>query len=310
MESFDTTRPNVQKPILKWVGGKTQLLETILRKIPSSMNNYFEPFLGGGSVLLAVLTYQKQNSINIKKKIYANDSNKGLINVFKAIQNDHEKLYEAISSYVFIYDSLTGTTINRNPSNIEEARSSKESYYFWVRQRFNQFVLDPNVTSIEHAAMFLFLNKTGFRGMYREGPKGFNVPYGHYKKTPTIAELVDLKNISDLIQPVIFSCVDFEQFMIPIKRGDFVYLDPPYAPECSTSFVKYNEDGFNMETHNRLFDIIKKIHNRKIKFLMNNAKVNLVMDNFQDCNCDDVIARRAIHSKNPGSTTVEMIVYN
>ena len=310
MESLDSTRLNVQKPFLKWVGGKTQILETILRKIPKNMNNYFEPFLGGGSVLLAVLTYQKENSINIKKKIYANDSNIGLINVFKAIQKDHMMLYEAISSYVTIYDSLTGTTVNRSPANIEEARSSKESYYFWVRQRFNEFTLDSNTTSLEHAAMFLFLNKTGFRGMYREGPKGFNVPYGHYRKTPKIADPVDLKNISDLIQPVIFSSMDFEQFMLTVKKGDFVYLDPPYAPECPTSFVKYNEDGFNMDTHTRLFDTIKRIHNKKVKFLMNNAKVDLVIDNFQDCHCDDVIARRAIHSKNPGSTTVEMIVYN
>ena len=84
MSSFDSTKLNVTKPFLKWVGGKTQILENILKKLPVSFNNYYEPFLGGGSVLLALLTFQKEGKITIKKKIFANDSNKGLINLFKA----------------------------------------------------------------------------------------------------------------------------------------------------------------------------------------------------------------------------------
>ncbi len=310
MTSLDSTKTNVTKPFLKWVGGKTQILESILTKIPKSINTYHEPFLGGGSVLFALLSLQKEGKVTIKKKIFANDSNKGVINLFKAIQQDHNKFLECISSYVSIYDSLTGTIINRSPSTLEEARTSKESYYYWIRQRFNEFELDPTFTSFEYAAMFLFLNKTGFRGMYRVGPKGFNVPYGHYLKTPTIADSQHIQIVSELIQPVTFTCQDFEQTMIGVKKGDFVYLDPPYAPEAPTSFVKYNEDGFNLDTHMRLFECIKNINKKKIKFLMNNAKVDLVIDNFQECNCSEIIARRSIHSKNPASTTTEIIVYN
>ena len=310
MSSFDSTKLNVTKPFLKWVGGKTQILENILKKLPVSINNYYEPFLGGGSVLLALLTFQKEGKITIKKKIFANDSNKGLINLFKAIQQDHNKFFECISSYITIYDSLSGTIINRNPSTLDEARTSKESYYYWIRNRFNEFDLDSTYTSFEYAAMFLFLNKTGFRGMYRVGPKGFNVPYGHYLKTPTIADFQHIQTVSELIQPVIFTCQDFEQTLIGVKKGDFVYLDPPYAPEAPTSFVKYNEDGFNLETHMRLFETVKNINKKKIKFLMNNAKVDLVTDSFQDCNFSEIVARRSINSKNPASTATEIIVYN
>ena len=306
----NNTKITVQKPCLKWVGGKTQILEAVMAKFPATMNNYHEIFLGGGSVLLAALTFQKEGKLKIKKKIYASDTNKGLINVYNAIQKNHAEVYDCISKHVEAYDSLTGNVVNRKPSTLEEAQSSKESYYFWVRQQFNEFVLDSAPPSAQHAAMFLFLNKTGFRGMYREGPKGFNVPYGHYKKTPTIVTQDDLRNISDLIQPVVFVCQDFAQSMAATKKGDFVYLDPPYAPENTTSFVKYNADGFDLDTHNRLFEHVKKINSKKIQFLMNNARVDLVLTNFSDCQCDDIVARRAINSKNPGSTTTEVIVSN
>jgi DNA adenine methylase len=93
-----------------------------------------------------------------------------------------------------------------------------------------------------------------------------------------------------------------------VKDADFVYLDPPYAPENSKSFVGYVADGFNLETHKLLFDEIKKFRN--IKFVMSNAKVDLVTNNFKEYNCDDIIARRAINSKKPGSTTTEVIIYN
>ena len=307
--SNSSSKLNVQKPCLKWVGGKTQILGPVISKFPNVMNNYHEIFLGGGSVLLALLSLQKEGKIKIRKKIYANDSNKGLINVFKSIQQDPSKLYECISSYVSIYDKIIGNIINRKPDNMEEAQSSKESYYFWLRNRFNEFVIDKNITSIEHAAMFMFLNKTGFRGMYREGPKGFNVPFGHYKTTPTIVTQEDLMNISELIKNVIFTCQDFEDSMAIVKKGDFVYLDPPYVPENASSFVKYNVDGFNFDTHKRLFHNVHKIRNKGSKFVLNNANVELVNEEFKDFTSEVLETKRAINCKNPGSTTTEIIIY-
>ena len=154
----------------------------------------------------------------------------------------------------------------------------------------------------------MFINKTCFRGMYREGPNGYNVPYGHYKKTPTIISETDLNYISELIKDVEFKNCSFTESIKNVKDGDFVYLDPPYAPENSNSFVGYVADGFDLDTHKLLFNEIKKIKN--VKFAMSNAKVDLVMDNFKDYNCDDIVARRAINAKKPGSKTTEVIIYN
>jgi DNA adenine methylase len=262
-----------QKPFLKWVGGKTQILPRILEKIPKEMTNYHEPFLGGGSVLFGVLTLQHQNKIKIHKKVYAYDINKKLINLYKNIQNNKDELYTQTKSYVDEYDSITGTDVNRKPTTLEEGKTSKESYYYWIRQKFNN---GKDCSTVECSALFLFLNKTCFRGMYREGPNGYNVPYGHYKKTPTIINKPEIDAIHELIKDVIFVQSDFLSSFKNIKEGDFVYLDPPYAPETNTSFVKYTADGFDVEQHKILFSEIKKFDEKNIKFVMSNAKVRTV----------------------------------
>jgi DNA adenine methylase len=294
----------IQKPFLKWVGGKTQIIKTILQKIPPEMNNYHELFLGGGSVLLAVLSLQQQKQIKIKKKIYAYDINLVLINVYKHVQNNKDELYKYITLYLNEYDGIKGSVINRKPDTIEQAKTSKESYYYWIRNKYNN--MDKN--TIECSALFMFINKTCFRGMYREGPNGYNIPYGHYKKTPTVITESELNYISELIKDVEFIHSDFSSSIKNVKKGDFVYLDPPYAPENDKSFVGYVADGFGLKMHNSLFDSIKKLKN--VKFVMSNAKVELVTDNFKEYNCEDIIARRAINSKKPGSTTTEVIIYN
>jgi DNA adenine methylase len=300
------TESKIQKPFLKWVGGKTQIINKIIEKIPLEFENYHELFLGGGSVLLAVLSLHKQQKIIIKNKVYAYDINGILINVYKNIQQNKEELFKHVTFYINKYDSIKGTVINRNPITIDEATTSKESYYYWIRKKFNNI----DKTTIECSALFMFLNKTCFRGMYREGPKGFNVPYGHYKKTPTIISKSDLYYISDLIKDVVFLQSDFSSSIKNIQYGDFVYLDPPYAPVTVDSFVGYTLGGFDLETHKNLFTEIKKLNEKKIKFVMSNAKVELIVNTFKDYNYDDIIARRAINSKKPGSTITEVIIYN
>jgi len=380
----------IQRPFLKWVGGKTQIIKNIIYKIPNEMNNYHELFLGGGSILFAILSLQKQNKIIIKNKIYAYDINLPLINVYKHIQNNKDELYKFINLYINEYESIEKFTIFesleyqelkntidevntkkyikkltaldntlknrykelnscellkfkentknieeykkkydnlniveitkkfneykqtkknmekkfRNPKTIEEAKTSKESYYYWIRNNYN--IIDKN--SIECSGLFMFINKTCFRGMYREGPNGYNIPYGHYKKTPKIISEADINYISNLIKNVEFKHCSFTESIKNVKENDFVYLDPPYAPENDNSFVGYVSDGFNLETHKLLFREIKKLD--KIKFVMSNSKVKLVTDNFKDYNCEDIIARRAINAKNPEATTTEVIIYN
>ena len=297
----------IQKPFLKWVGGKTQIMDNVLGKIPKKFNNYRELFLGGGSVLLAVLSLQKQGKIDIQGKIYAYDINETLIHVYKHVQNNKDALFEYIERYINEYDSLDGTDINRKPATLEEAKTSKESYYYWIRDKYNNI---DDKSSVERSALFMIINKLCFRGMYREGPKGYNVPYGHYKKTPTIITREDLDIVSELIQDVVFECCGFETSIKESVKGDFVYLDPPYAPENAKSFVGYVADGFDLDAHNSLFESIKELNQKKIHFAMSNAKVDLVMDNFKDYKYEDIIARRAINSKDPGAVTTEMIVYN
>ena len=297
----------IQKPFLKWVGGKTQIIHNVLDKIPKKINNYHELFLGGGSVLFAVLSLQKQGKLDIQGKIYACDINDSLIRVYKHVQNNKNDLFDYIQRYINEYDAIKGTEINRKPTTLEEAKTSKESYYYWIRDKYNKM---DEKDSVERSALFMIINKLCFRGMYREGPNGYNVPYGHYKKTPTIITKEELDTVSELMQDVVFECCGFETSIKKPVNGDFVYLDPPYAPENAKSFVGYVADGFDLDAHNCLFEGIKKLNQKKIHFAMSNAKVDFVMDNFKDCQYEDIVARRAINSKDPGSTTMEVIVYN
>jgi len=296
----------VQKPFLKWVGGKTQILDHVLNKFPNKMNNYHEPFVGGGSVLFGLLSLQKQGTINIKQKVYAYDINEALINTYKHVQSNRTELYNCLKKYMDTYDKLTGDIINRKPSSLEEAMTSKESYYYWLRNKYNE----ADKKTVDCAALFMFINKTCFRGMYREGPNGYNVPYGHYKKTPKLITEQELSVISELIKDVVFIHCDFTDSFKNMKKGDFIYVDPPYVKENEKSFVKYVSGGFDLQTHMNLFDEIKKVDKKKVKFVLSNSKVDLVTTCFKEFNIEDIQARRAIHSKKPGSTTTEVIISN
>ena len=300
----------LQKPFLKWVGGKSQIISELSVKFPKKIENYHEVFLGGGSVLFALLSLEKQNKITINKKIYAYDLNETLIGLYKNVQSNKDELFKEVESLVKEYDSCSGNIINRNPKTLKEAKSSKESYYYWCRNNFNILWKNDNKTSIQASALFMFLNKTCFRGMYREGPNGYNVPYGHYKKTPAVLLKEQLETVSELIKDVEFKCLDFTNSLKNINNGDFVYLDPPYAPETSTSFVKYTKDGFTLETHKKLFTITNELTKKNIMFMMSNANVDLVHKHFQNNHIQEILCRRAINSKKPDSTAMEVIITN
>ena len=186
----------------------------------------------------------------------------------------------------------------RNPQ--EKTTTSREAYYYWLRNKFNGL----NKQSVEYSALFLILNKTGFRGLFRESSNGFNVPFGNYKTVNVITK-ERLNEIHDMIKDVTFVCCDFTESMKRIQEGDFVYLDPPYAPENEHSFVGYNQDGFG--NHETLFELTKK---QPAKFVMSNSNVKLVIDKFKEYTIDVVEAKRAINSKKPGAKTLEVIINN
>ena len=299
------------RPFLKWAGGKTQIIDAILRRIPSHIKSYHEPFVGGGSVLLAILSEEKEQTITISGTVNAYDLNPALIAAYKNVQTNHLELYTDIRQLMDEYDACTGTVINRNPQNIEEARTSQESYFYWLRREYNRLSADDKKT-VRGSAHFMVLNKTCFRGLFREGPNGFNVPFGHYKKTPKVIDQEHLIEVHDLIKDVNFECLDFQQSINLVEEDDFVYLDPPYAPECSTSFVGYTKDGFDIEQHKTLFKLTSQLTSKHVKFLMSNSNVLLVEESFPErqYTVNKLLCRRAIHSKEPQTKTTEVLISN
>lgn len=266
------------KPLLKWVGGKTQLLDQVLALIPRRIHSYYEPFLGGGSVLLGVLA---SPDITITGHVYASDVNPSLINVYRTVQASPEEVDVCLR----VLEAERG--------------EDPEAFYYRMRELFN--TMEPS--GAQHAALFLYLNKTCFRGVYREGPRGFNVPYGHYK-TVELPSLETLRTMSRGLQRVTFSCESFETVLPRVGAGDFVYVDPPYVPETATSFVGYVAGGFPL--HATLFTALKAL---PCPFLMSNSDVPLVREAFPEpYTTKQVTARRAIHSKDPSSTTYELLI--
>lgn len=284
------------KPLLKWVGGKTQLLEPITKIICNNfkeIHNYYEIFLGGGSSLLNFLNLVKNEKIILTGQVYAYDINPALIAFYQNIQNSPEKVYSHLTEII---------------ENFNRANEKREEYYYEIRKFYNELILEHKQTALG-SAVFLFLNKTCFRGLFREGPRGFNVPYGNYKN-PEIGNLEHFREVSELIKDVIFECKDFSKSLIEVSDNslNFVYLDPPYAPETATSFTKYSKEGFTLEQHQKLFEMCHSLP----RFLLSNSDVSLVINSFdkKTYKIEKVKARRSINSKNPESTTSELLIYN
>ena len=303
------TKKDIPRPILKWVGGKGQIIDKLLKAIPKEMNNYHELFVGGGSFLMMVLWAKNKGFITINGSINAYDLNEALISTYNNIKDNKDELFEKVKELqkTFLECDAEGT-VNRKANNKEESITSRESYYYWIRKQYNE---QTDKTSVESSAYFIFLNKTGFRGMYREGPNGFNIPYGNYKN-PKLVEEDELNYISELIKDVNFYNSDFsESFKNVSNEKNFLYMDPPYAPENDKSFVGYTKDGFDIEQHKKLFDLTKLISEKNM-IMMSNSNVKLIHDNLSKDNFkyEIVSCRRAINSKDPAARTEEVIITN
>ena len=310
--SISTLQKESVKPFIKWVGGKTQILTEVLELFPQEMNNYYEPFLGGGSVLLGLLMRQKEGTIKINGKIYASDINSTLVGLYKNIQTKPLLLIKEVKRIIVEYEKSNegDKTINRKAIILTEALTSEESYYYYIRAKFNLLKGDDK-QSIPASAMFLFMNKTCFRGVYREGPHGFNVPFGNYTN-PGILDEQHIHAVSALVKDVIFTHQSYADALQNITTDDFVYLDPPYAPEKETSFVSYNADGFGIDNHKKLFKNCAEMKEKNVKMLMSNAAVPLVTDAFKSplYKTQIISCRRAINSKKPEAIANEVLITN
>lgn len=267
-------------PFCKWAGGKGQLLTRIADRMPDKFKHYYEPFVGAGAVVLGLTP----------ENAHINDINGQLINTYMAVRDNPTQL-------MMFLDELD----NGFGENAEE-------HYYSVRTRFNGH-LSTGVLTIETAAMFVFLNKHCFNGLYRVNTKGlFNVPYNRSKR-PSYSRNSILAT-SQYLSTVTISHGDFEMACQGASAGDFVFFDSPYAPLNETSFESYTKEGFEKEEHIRLSKLFKELDAHGCKCMLTNHNTSLVNELYHDYNIEVVQVKRMINSKANNRKGEEVIVRN
>lgn len=265
------------RPFIKWVGGKTQLLDEVRKSLPRDFASrqhitYVEPFVGGGAVMFWIL----QAYPNIERAVI-NDINQELVCTYRVIQENVEEL---IAELAYIRDEYI-------PLNAED----RKAYFMEKRARFNT----KQTTPVETAALFIFLNRTCFNGLYRVNSKGeFNVPHGKYTK-PRICDADNLRACSMVLQNVEILCGDFAETDRFAGPDTLFYFDPPYKPITETSsFTSYAKEGFDDNEQLRLRDFCDKINKEKALFVASNSDPKDVnsKDNFFDTIYQHFIIKR------------------
>jgi len=292
------TETYAAKPFIKWVGGKTQLLGDIKKSLPKLLNKrenitYIEPFVGGGAVLFWIL----QEYHNITKAVI-NDINAELICTYRIIRND-------VNSLISELNNLQAAYLPLSPEN-------RKDFFLKERSVFNS----KSTSDIQTAALFIFLNRTCFNGLYRVNSKGeFNVPHGKYTN-PRICDEATLRADSELLQKVEILCGDFAQTGKYAGKDVLYYFDPPYRPLTETAaFTSYATGGFNDAEQTRLRDFCDEIAGNKSMFVASNSDPQNVdsEDKFFDklyemFNIKRVSAARMINSKGDGRGAISEIM--
>lgn len=285
--SFIADNKSVAKPFLKWAGGKTQLISEIERNLPSKLVQgnftYIEPFVGSGAVLFWMLN----NFPNLKKAVI-NDINQDLINTYKTIASNPNELISILEILQNEYHDLDGND------------EKKKQYYYDKRALYNT----RKEEKTSQSALFIFLNRTCFNGLYRVNRKNeFNVPMGSYKK-PTICDTENLLAVSEALQKVKILCGDFEQTLPYAEENSLFYFDPPYKPLSETSsFNSYAKDDFNDEEQIRLRDFCSKLDKLNYHWILSNSDVkgknaedNFFDDLYSEFSIQRVNAKRSINA--------------
>lgn len=269
-------------PLLKWVGGKRQLLSDIIPMIDNKCSTYVEPFIGGGAVLFSMQP----------KKAIINDYNHELINVYKVVRDNLDELLELLY--------------------IHQANNSSE-YYYEVRAWDRGDYLNK-MSSIEKAARIIYLNKTCYNGLYRVNSAGqFNSPYGRYKNPNIVNEAV-LKAVSYYFKnnDIDIRNGDYRDTLINLDKRSFVYLDPPYMPiSSSSSFTGYTEGGFGYNRQVELKEECDKLTQQGIRFVQSNSDCDEIRELYKEYKIKTVKAKRRINSvaKKRGEIN-EVLIYN
>lgn len=264
------------KPIIKWAGGKRQIINDLIKNLPKKYDNYFEPFIGAGA-----LYFQLE-----PKNACINDMNHSLINLYTICRDHNKELKIELSKL-------------QDKFNFSD---SKDQIYYEIRQRYNEIL---NTSTIEEASLFVFLNKTNFNGLYRVNSKGkYNVPFGQKKKVDL--SLDKFENISSLLLRTTILEGDFEDACIHAKKGDFIYFDPPYHE----TFVDYQSNGFSVNEQIRLYNLFVKLTEQGVYCMLSNSDSAFILELYKKFNIKILKTKRYINRVGSNRIANEIIVTN
>ncbi len=274
----DQNRNALARPVLKWAGGKTQLLERVLARLPKRIQTYYEPFIGGGAVFFALAEQGRF------ERAVLSDTNEDLLCVYRAIQTDVDALIQALGRL---------------------AKAHSEEHFYEVRAK------KPR-TLVQRAARMIYLNKTGYNGLYRVNRSGqFNVPFGRYAK-PRILDGAGLRAAAHALQRVRLATSDFEDSCGKARRGDAVYFDPPYMPVSKTSsFTAYDRRPFDLAEHERLARVFGALGRRGVLAVLSNSLTEETSALYSSFRHEIVQVSRPINCKGGGRGRIpELLVEN
>ncbi len=269
-------------PFVKWAGGKRQLITQIRERMPEKYNDYYEPFVGGGAVIFDLLP---ANAL-------INDINKALINTYRTICNEPDAFLKEV---------------NRLDNDMWE---DGKKYYYTIREHYNDKLMRSEY-DVELAALFVFINKHCFNGLYRVNGKGlFNVPYNNSRRVSVDEDVIIAT--SEYLRGVTIIDGDFEQACKNAKKGDFVFIDSPYAPLNPTSFESYTKEGFDIESHKRLAKLYDELTARGCYCMLTNHNTELINELYgnKDYKIDVVSVKRMINSDASNRVGEEVIICN
>lgn len=269
-------------PFIKWAGGKRQLLAQIRAKMPESFNNYYEPFVGGGAVVFDLLP----------TSAVINDINKALVNAYRQICNASDEFLKKLN-------------------DLDEAMwEDGKEYYYSLREHYNDKLMKEEF-DVELAALFVFINKHCFNGLYRVNGKGlFNVPYNNSRSKSCNED--SIRAISAYLKNVTILEGDFQAACQNAKKGDFVFIDSPYAPLNTSSFESYTKEGFDIESHKRLADLYDELTSRGCYCMLTNHNTELINELYgnKGYKMDVVSVKRMINSDATNRVGKEVIICN
>ncbi|MFA6331795.1 MAG: DNA adenine methylase [Methanoregula sp.] len=268
-------------PFIKWAGGKRQLLAELGRRLPPGWNTYYEPFIGGGALLVHL-----ENQGCLKQAVIS-DLNSELINLYRVVQDTPGMLVEALANEEF---------------------QNEEVAFKRMKERFNAMIGDPS-QSLERAALLIYLNKHGFNGLWRVNRKGkFNVPFGRYRKR-SIPSYTSILKFSAMLEKVKILNEDFAVAIKTAKKGDFIYFDPPYQPVSKTaSFTDYNSRGFHFEEQERLAKLFRRLTKKGVQVMLSNSKVPEIEDLYENYTIETVDAKRFINCNGERRKGIQEII--